>query len=286
MSEQSLHQTLVFTRVLPASPAAVFAAYADAGQRSLWGAPSETAVLVYDAARFSVGGTDRFRCGSRDDPRFAGTTFYLDIVPDSRIVSSEVIALEGKSLSAALTTLELSAHDQGTALKLTVQATSFMGPDMFKGHEQGYNDALDNLVRFLEGKQEAAAPDAEKSKRSTNNNYLAVFLSNKTGPRWRAWQAMSEDERRAKDEEGLAALKAWDETHRHSIVYEGGPLGPTKRVSRDGVAEAVNELTVFMVVRAPSHDAAARLFEGHPHCTIFPCHAVEVMPPLGPGPGA
>lgn len=26
---------------------------------------------------------------------------------------------------------------------------------------------------------------------------------------------------------------------------------------------------------------AARLFEGHPHCTIYPCDAVEVMPLLG-----
>lgn len=117
---------------------------------------------------------------------------------------------------------------------------------------------------------------------STSNTYLAVFTSNKTSPRWRAWYAMSDEERRAKDEEGLAALKAWDEAHRDSIVYEGGPLGPTKRISPEGVEDVVNELTVFVVVRAPSHEAAAKLFEGHPHFTIFPCDAVEVMPLLGP----
>lgn len=153
MTEESLHHTLTFTRFVPASPAAVFAAYRDAEQRANWGAPSDTAALVYDVAQFSVGGMDRFRCGSKDDPKFDGTTFYLDIVPGSRIVSSEVIALDGKSLSAALTTLELSPHKKGTALKLTVQVTSFMGPDMFKGHEQGYNGALDNLVRHMEQKQ-------------------------------------------------------------------------------------------------------------------------------------
>ncbi len=152
MTEESLHQTLTFTRIVPASPAAVFSACADAGQRSIWGAPSDTATLVYDLAQFNVGGMDRFRCGSKDDPKFHGTTFYLDIVPHSRIVSSEVIALEGKSLSAALTILELSPHDRGTALKMVVQVTSFMGPEMFKGHEQGYNGALDNLVRYVEGK--------------------------------------------------------------------------------------------------------------------------------------
>ena len=75
---------------------------------------------------------------------------------------------------------------------------------------------------------------------STNDTYLAVFTSNKTSPRWRAWYAMSDDERRVKDEEGLAALKAWDEAHQDAIVYEGGPLGPTKRTSLDGVADVVN----------------------------------------------
>jgi hypothetical protein len=117
-------------------------------------------------------------------------------------------------------------------------------------------------------------------------HYLAVFTGNKTSPRWRAWYAMSDAERDATDVKGLAALKAWDEKHRDSIVYEGGPLGPTKRTSPDGVADVVNGLTVFVVVRAPSHEAAAKLFEGHPHFTIFPCDSVDVMPLLAPPPEA
>lgn len=121
---------------------------------------------------------------------------------------------------------------------------------------------------------------------STDGHYLAVFLSNKTSPRWRAWYAMSDEERRAKDELGLAALKAWDEAHEDDIVYIGGPLGPTKRTSPDGVADVVNELTVFVVVRAASHEAAAKLFEGHPHFTIFPCDCVDVMPLLSGPPDA
>jgi hypothetical protein len=117
-------------------------------------------------------------------------------------------------------------------------------------------------------------------------HYLAVFTSNKTSPRWRAWYAMTDAERKATDEVGLAALAAWDEKHKAVIVYEGGPLGPTKRTSPDGVADVVNELTVFVVVRAPSHEAAAKLFEGHPHFTTFPCDSVDVMPLLGPKPDA
>lgn len=115
---------------------------------------------------------------------------------------------------------------------------------------------------------------------STDGTYLAVFLSNKTSPRWRAWYAMSDEEQRAKAEAGVAAVKAWDEKHQDVIVYKGGPLGKTKRTTLEGVTDVVNELTVFVVVRAPSHEAAAKLFENHPHMSIFPCDAVDVMPLL------
>jgi hypothetical protein len=113
------------------------------------------------------------------------------------------------------------------------------------------------------------------------NTYLAVFLSNKTRPRWLEWYALSDEERRARDAQGLPAIAAWEEAHRESIVYMGGPLGPTKRTTPEGVTDTVNELTVFIVVRAASHDEAARMFIDHPHMTIFPCDAVEVMPLLG-----
>ena len=37
-------------------------------------------------------------------------------------------------------------------------------------------------------------------------------------------------------------------------------------------------MTIAEGMGAASHEAAARLFKGHPHCTMFPCEAVEVMP--------
>jgi hypothetical protein len=89
-----------------------------------------------------------------------------------------------------------------------------------------------------------------------------------------------EQGRKSCSKTGSSTSKAWDESHQDAIVYEGGPLGPTKRTSRDGVADVVNELTVFVVVRASSHEEAAKMFEGHPHLTIFPCDAVDVMPLL------
>ncbi len=120
---------------------------------------------------------------------------------------------------------------------------------------------------------------------STKGHYLGVFLSNRSSAKWRGWYGLSEDEQKVVDAVGLPALAAWDEAHRDvrllRFILGGGPLGPTKRVSGSGVADAVNEMTVFVVVRAESHEAAARLFEGYPHMTIYPCDCVDVMPLLG-----
>jgi len=114
-----------------------------------------------------------------------------------------------------------------------------------------------------------------------DGTYLAVFLSNKAGPKWQAWYALTEDEQKARQAIGIPALEAWDEAHKDVIVYMGGPLGKTLQVTDAGTAKAVNELTAFVVVKAPSLEAATRLFEDHPHMSIFTCHAVDVMPLLG-----
>lgn len=120
---------------------------------------------------------------------------------------------------------------------------------------------------------------------SKDNTFLAIFLGDKTGARRREWDALPEDRRRAREAEGIAAWKGWVERHQGAIVETGGPLGKTKRVSQDRIEDVSNALAAYIVVRAESHEAAARLFEGHPHFTIFPGEAVEIMPIL-PVPGA
>ena len=115
---------------------------------------------------------------------------------------------------------------------------------------------------------------------STDNTYLVVFLGSKTSSRMTAWDALPEGERNAKMQEGIAAWKAWCEKHQAAIVVMGGPLGKTKQITHGGIEDVSNELGAYMVVRADSHQAAAQLFEKHPHFTIFPGESVEVMPVL------
>ena len=110
--------------------------------------------------------------------------------------------------------------------------------------------------------------------------YLAVFLGSKDSPQMKAWVALSDQERRTKEQEGIAAWKAWVERHRDAVVELGGPLGKTKTVDAGGVKDTANAMVAFSVVRAASHDAAAAMFEGHPHFTIFPGETIDVMPVL------
>ena len=85
---------------------------------------------------------------------------------------------------------------------------------------------------------------------STNDTFLAVFLGSKTSAKMAAWIALPEAERRAKEQQGIAAWKAWVEKHQAAIVAMGGPLGKTKKVDSSGIADIGNEMGAFTVVRA------------------------------------
>ena len=119
---------------------------------------------------------------------------------------------------------------------------------------------------------------------STNDTYLAVFLGSKNSAKWTAWNALSETERKAREIRGMAAWKGWVEKHQASLVAMGGPLGKTKKVDAQGIADVTNAMGAFTVVRAASHETAAKMFEDHPHFSIFPGESVEIMPVL-PIPG-
>jgi hypothetical protein len=106
-------------------------------------------------------------------------------------------------------------------------------------------------------------------------NYLAIFTGSPAG--MDAWSSLDATQRQEKEKAGMAAWKSWAEKHQASIVDQGAPLGKTKRVSTDGIGDIRNNMTAYTIVRADSQEAAARLFEQHPHFTIFPGDGVEVM---------
>jgi hypothetical protein len=112
--------------------------------------------------------------------------------------------------------------------------------------------------------------------------FLAIYLGSAAA--LDQWKLMDEAKRKEKEKAGIEAWGKWVEKNKASIVDQGTPLGKTKRISADGISDTRNEVGAYTIVQAESHEAAAKLFENHPHFTNFPGQAIEVMECL-PMPG-
>lgn len=113
--------------------------------------------------------------------------------------------------------------------------------------------------------------------------FMAVFTGSPDG--FEKWSKLDEATRKAREQQGMKAWGDWMQQHQAIITETGGPLGKTKRVTSTGIADVRNNLAGYVVIKAESHDAAAKLFLNHPHFTIFPGDGVEIMEVLPiPGP--
>ena len=64
---------------------------------------------------------------------------------------------------------------------------------------------------------------------------------------------------------------------KHASAISGTEAGgKTKRVTADGVSDTKNDVMLYAFVEAESHEAAAKMFERHPHLQI-PQSSIEVM---------
>ena len=114
--------------------------------------------------------------------------------------------------------------------------------------------------------------------------FLAVYIGTQAALEKSRWNQLDEERRKARTAEGFAAWVEWGKAHAASIVEIGSPLGKTKRASPEGLTDIKNVMAGYVIVQAESHDAAAKLFDNHPHFTIFPGDSVEIMECL-PMPG-
>lgn len=144
------HDTIVLERIYESSPARVFEAFANPEARMRWSAPSPHVEIAYDSADFRTGGVDIGRCGPRGNLIYRIETRYQDIVPQKRIVSTEVVSQGANRLCFALITVELIAAGRDTRLILTDQVAAFGGRSMIKAHQAGHVAALDNLTAELQ----------------------------------------------------------------------------------------------------------------------------------------
>ena len=99
------------------------------------------------------------------------------------------------------------------------------------------------------------------------------------------FRSLPKAEQNAIDAVGLKQWADWEERNAASFPDRGGMVGKTTRVTKAGIAEAVNPFCGYIVVEAETIEAAARLFENHPHFSVFPGDSMDIMPFLtGPAP--
>ncbi len=144
MSNRSTtHSTFVIEREYDASPARVFAAWADVNAKGQW---------------FGAGGQHEldFEEGGREHLEVAGESavysydaLYEDIVPNERIVYTYNMRRDGVRISVSVTTVELVAAGAGTHLRLTEQGVFLDGEDEPEGREHGTKALLDKLGEAL-----------------------------------------------------------------------------------------------------------------------------------------
>jgi uncharacterized protein YndB with AHSA1/START domain len=144
------HSTFSLERTYDASPARVFAAFADGEQKAQWfGGPEEWTQPVFEFD-FRVGGRERNHGGPEGGPVHAFEAVYYDIVPDERIVYAYEMYLDGKRISVSLTTIELAPAGDGTRLTLTEQGAFLDEFDDPSLRERGTRDLLEALAAHVE----------------------------------------------------------------------------------------------------------------------------------------
>lgn len=105
--------------------------------------------------------------------------------------------------------------------------------------------------------------------------FLAIYIG--TPAAFEKWNQLDEAQRKAREAAGMDAWMSWGTKHASIIVDQGGPLGKTKRISPEGIADIKNVMAGYVILEAESHEAAAKLFENHAHFTHFPGESVEIM---------
>jgi uncharacterized protein YndB with AHSA1/START domain len=150
MTERSVtHATFAVERTYEASPARVFAAWADPAAKARWfgNTGGESSEFELD---FQVGGREFSRGTAPNGQAYTYEARYQDIVPDERIVYAYDMHLEDARISVSLGTVELKPEGDGTRLTYTEQGAFLDGLDTAEQREQGTGGLLDALGEELQ----------------------------------------------------------------------------------------------------------------------------------------
>ena len=91
-----------------------------------------------------------------------------------------------------------------------------------------------------------------------------------------AWAKTDPDTRKLAEQKMRGEWQAWMKGNEKHLADKGAGAGRTKRITHEGVSDTKNNVMLYSIVEAKSHEGAAKLFENHPHLQI-PQSSIEVM---------
>jgi len=151
MSKQTVtHDTFTLERVYDASPARVFAAFAQPEIKSKWFNVPEEWGPDEQTFDFRVGGRETSRGGPKGGPVHSFEAIYQDIVPNQRIIFSYDMHMDSTRISVSLTTVEFAAQGSGTRLTFTEQGAYLDGHDNPAERKHGTGELLNALGAELQ----------------------------------------------------------------------------------------------------------------------------------------
>jgi uncharacterized protein YndB with AHSA1/START domain len=149
MSDHSVaHGTFVIERTYNHPVDRVWAAWSNPGLKSQWfgeasGVPSDT----FD---FKPGGRESSAGDIPNGPSYRFDLLYQDIVPNSRILYTYDMHMDGRKISVSLAAVEFWPEGKSTRMKLTEYGLFLDGLDTVEQRKSGTIDLMDQLGRFLD----------------------------------------------------------------------------------------------------------------------------------------
>ena len=138
-------ETLTLERDVACSPSRLFQVITDRETRQKWSTPDDESLLIIDEYDCRAGGHEKTRCGPKEAPEF-NTLGLFHVVTPEFLSFTETLVVAGQTMSISLCSHEISKSKTGSNLRVTLQISSLVGPELFEDYRNGWSAALDNLV--------------------------------------------------------------------------------------------------------------------------------------------
>jgi hypothetical protein len=115
---------------------------------------------------------------------------------------------------------------------------------------------------------------------STRKKFMVLYTV--PGQVMAEWAQTEPATRKAAEEKMQSEWRTWMEKYGNALSITEA-AGKTKAVTLGGVSDTKNDIMLYSVVEAESHEAAVRMFASHPHLTI-PQSSIQVMEVRALGP--